>query len=177
MSKPPMTIRIASQADEFAIQKLIHQVYGEFGFGWDPAGYHADIYNLETHFCLPNRFWVTECEGQIVACVGVEVFSPIPGPRKQIVDAGRLLRIGQADCELVRLYAYPEARGKGIGRALSETCVWHARAQGCKLMEIWSDLNLVDAHRLYEKMGAELLGQRICAPPDEAPEHGYALEL
>lgn len=172
-----MNIRIATGADERAIQTLIRQVYDEFGFGWDPDGYHADIYNLESHFALPNRFWVAEEAGRIIGCIGVEVFDPLPGEYKQIFDTGRLLRIGQADSELVRLYTYPEARGRGIGRQLAEVCIEHARHHGCRLMEIWSDFNLVDAHRLYTKLGAELIGERICAPPDEAPEHGFALEL
>jgi hypothetical protein len=44
-------------------------------------------------------------------------------------------------------------------------------------MEIWSDKKLLDGHRLYEKVGAVLVGERLCHDPDQSPEWGLVLDL
>jgi hypothetical protein len=44
-------------------------------------------------------------------------------------------------------------------------------------MEMWSDKRFEDAHRLYQKLGAEVVGERICHDPDQSPEWGLLLPV
>ena len=51
----------------------------------------------------------------------------------------------------------PGARRRGIGRMLIESCVRFARAAGYGRMELWTTSDLVDARRLYDAAGFELI--------------------
>jgi hypothetical protein len=44
-------------------------------------------------------------------------------------------------------------------------------------MELWSDKRFEDAHRLYQKLGARVVGERICHDPDQSPEWGLAIDF
>jgi hypothetical protein len=44
-------------------------------------------------------------------------------------------------------------------------------------MEIWSDKLLADAHRLYQRHGAEVVAERVHDDPDASAEWGLVLEL
>jgi hypothetical protein len=52
-----------------------------------------------------------------------------------------------------------------------------ARHRQCHALEIWSDKLFKEAHQLYEKLGAQCIGDRICPDPDQSPEWGYLLPL
>lgn len=173
-----MTLRLAVASDAPAIQGVIRTVYEEYGFSWDPEGYHADIYDLEGHYLqYGDRFWIAELDGAPVGCVGLEVFPPHPGELGTLIEVDGMLRAAGADSELCRLYVLPQARGRQLGRLLTETVLQAARAAGCRGLELWSDKALTHAHRLYESMGAERIGDRICNDPDEAPEWGMIFRL
>ena len=51
----------------------------------------------------------------------------------------------------------PSARRRGIGRMLVERCVEFARAAGYGRVELWTTSDLVDARRLYDAAGFELI--------------------
>lgn len=170
-------IRPAKPQDQPQIISLVKTVYQEFNFGWDPDGYHADLYSLATHFQAPNAFWVAEENQDIVGCIGLEVFPTLPGIPNQITIVDGQFRIATADCELVRLYVRESQRGKKIGLKLCRTCIEYAQSQNCQTMEIWSDKVLHQAHRLYKSLGAKVIGERLCPPPDEAPEYGMIIPI
>jgi len=174
-----MTVRRATALDAPAIQDLIRTVYGEYGFSWDPEGYHRDLYNFEEHFSDPlGAYWVAEEEGQIVGGGGVEAYEPHSGEPGTLVDRGDgLLVVSGADCELVRMYIRADQRGKGIGKLLAGEIFAWARQKGRKSMEIWSDVELKLAHPFYRSLGAQDVGTRICNDPDQAKEYGFALDL
>jgi ribosomal protein S18 acetylase RimI-like enzyme len=170
-------IRAATQQDQEQIIDLIHTIYQEFGFGWDPSGYHQDLYNLAEHYANPNNFWVYQKQNKIVGCIGIEVFTALPGTKGELTTHQGQTRIAQADCELCRLYLLPSARGQRIGLELAQTCINYAREKRCHTMEIWSDHVLHQAHNLYRKLGATTIGERLCPPPDETPEWGMLIDL
>ena len=199
----PLHIRIATRADEPAIQHVIRTVYEEYGWPWYPGDYHKDVYNIEAaYFARGGAFWVGELDGQVVGTTGLEVFPMTPAPgygqsiegliwtddarktqipgsqrKDPLVWVDHVIRCPQCDCSLERLYLLAEARGQGVGRALLDHTIKHAKAIGCRRMEIWSDKKLLDGHRLYEKLGATRVGERLCHDPDQSPEWGMILDL
>lgn len=174
-----MTIRRATALDAPAIQDLIRTVYGEYGFSWDPEGYHRDLYNFEEHFSDPNgAYWVAEEDGQLLGGGGVEAYPPHAGEEGTLVDRGDgLLGCAGADCELVRMYIRADQRGRGIGKLLASEIIGWVRTRGCKTMEIWSDVSLTIAHPFYRRLGAVEIGQRVCNDIDQAIEYGFMLRL
>ncbi|WP_055599090.1 GNAT family N-acetyltransferase [Streptomyces aureus] len=55
--------------------------------------------------------------------------------------------------EGVRIHA--EERGSGLGTLLIEWAVQESRRQGCRLVQLTSDVTRTDAHRFYERLGFE----------------------
>lgn len=153
------TVRHARREDFPAAAAVVRAVYEEFGFAWEPDGYHADLADIEAAF---DAFWVAELDGRVVGCAGI---------------ASRALELPGSDCSLERLYVLREARGHGTGFALLEAALAGARERGRARMEIWSDKLLEDAHRLYVRFGARVVSERIGSDPDESAEWGLLLDL
>lgn len=174
-----MVIRPLQPGDEEGVIQTIRAVYDEFGFLWDPEGYHADLYNLQTHFQPPHQFWVAvDPTGQVQGTIGLEIFDPIPGPPgTTVLDQEGHQRIAGCDAELVRLYVHPKARRQGLGQKLTQTVVDHARQNHVKRLEIWSDVVFTEAHRLYARFGAVQIGHRKETDPEEFEEYGLMIEL
>jgi putative acetyltransferase len=146
-----VTIRRASSADSDAARSVVRAVFDEYGFTWDEHGYHADLHDVEASYVA---FWVAEADGRVVGTAG-------------LTDRG----------SLERLYVLPEARGTGTGSALLRTVADEARRRGHARLEIWSDKRFLDAHRLYERHGARVVGERVHDDPDSSHEWGLVLDL
>jgi putative acetyltransferase len=144
-------IRRARTADSEAAAAVVRAVYDEYGFTWDPAGYHADLLDVEAAY---DAFFVAESDGRIVGTAG-------------------LSRSGS----LERFYVLPEARGAGAGSALLAAVADEARRRGHVALEIWSDKRFEDAHRLYARHGARVVGERVHDDPDSSHEWGLVLDL
>lgn len=171
-------IRRATNADIEAVVGVIRPVYDEYHFEWDPGRYHADLYDLEAAYDQKgDEFYVAEVEGKVVGTVALERFPTVPGEPFAIVPHEGYLRVGGVDCSLERLYVHPSARRLGVGTACTEFIIALAKADGRTLMELWSDKKFGDAHRLYQRFGARVVGERICDDPDESPEWGLAIPL
>jgi putative acetyltransferase len=172
-----VTVRRATNEDVPDVVRVIRTVYDEYSFPWEAEGYHADLYNLELNYDeVGDEFFVAECDGQVVGTAALEIFDPVPDSAP-VVRLGDYWRVGGADCSLERLYVDPSARRLGAGRALFEKVADRARERGRTKMELWSDKKFVDAHRLYERFGARVVGERLCDDPDQSPEWGLILNL
>jgi ribosomal protein S18 acetylase RimI-like enzyme len=57
------------------------------------------------------------------------------------------------ECYLAELYVVPERRGQGLGRALMETAIAHARERGADHMDLGTSEDDVAARALYESLG------------------------
>ena len=174
-------IRLALQSDSPAATRVVGRVYEEYGFTWDSAGYHADLLDLEAHYLRAGLpFWVAELSEvvpRIVGTAALDVFETVQGEPGTLVVLDGTRRVSGADCSLERLYVDPDARRFGIGAAIFRVTIEEAKRRGRRRMEIWSDKRFVDAHRLYQRLGARILGDRICDDPDHSPEWGMGLAL
>ena len=139
--------------------RVVEGVFREFGFTWEPLGYHYDVLFPEEAYAPPNRFFdVAVVDGDVVGTVG------------GVLD-------GEV-AELKRLYLPKALRGQGVGRALLARFVAWARERGATRAILWSDKRFTDAHRLYEAAGFRVMGDRICpGDPDQSDEFGYSLPL
>jgi putative acetyltransferase len=146
-----VTLRRAVAADSAAARAVVKSVFEEYGFTWEERGYHADLQDVETSYAA---FFVVEADGRIVGTAG-------------LTEAG----------SLERLYVLLEARGSGAGSRLLGAVCDEARRRGHTQLEIWSDKRFVDAHGLYERHGARVVGERVGDDPDASHEWGLLLEL
>ncbi len=170
-------VRPYEDRDQDAVVDAVRTVFEEYGFIWEPEGYNSDLFEVPVQYQHKDAgFWVGEVDGEVVGCGGVLFFPAIPGSLGELTDE-EYPRVCGADCEVVRVYVHPKGRRKGVGTALFEQVINESRARGCKVMEIWSDRLLLDAHRMYERYGAVKVGTRICPPPDKTPEFGMYLVL
>jgi len=130
------------------------EVYAET-LGWDTS-FEALVARIVADFADappdPRRAgWIAELGGRRVGCVLC-----VPGDDPSVA----VLRI---------LLVTPDARGHGVGRALVDACVAHARAAGCAEMTLWTNDVLLSARRIYEAVGFELV--------DSEPHHSFGKDL
>ena len=138
---------------------VVREVYAEYGFSWDPAGYHRDLFTIEEHYLASGGgFWLLVADGRGVGTIGA-------------LDRGGGVVEGE------RLYLRRARRGRGEGERLLRHLLAWSRERGFRRFVGWSDKRFREAHALYAKLGLERVGERICDDPDRSPEWGYALDL
>lgn len=140
------------------VVSVVKSVFDEYGFTWEAEGYCADLYDVETAYLAGGgQFWCAVDS---------------PDERTKVIGcAGLTFHDGYA--ELHRMYLLASWRGRGIGRALLNTAIEHARERGFPSMRAWSDVKLPQAHALYQKAGFVREGERICDDPDKSREFGF----
>ena len=167
------TIRRATNNDINGIVDVIKSVYDEYGFGWHPESYHADLYDIESSYdAAGDIFYVAEVDGRIAGTAALELF-----PMIENAFDGHLVRTVGCDCSVERLYVHPDFRRRGIARQLMDRVIADAKELGRSSMEVWSDKQFVEAHAFYKQIGARLVGDRLCDDPEQSPEYGLVLDL
>jgi ribosomal protein S18 acetylase RimI-like enzyme len=129
-------VRLASAADALAFGRLLHAFNVEFG---------------ET---TPDAETIAERAARLIARGEVTVLFAGEGP-----DGFAELRFrpslytGALDAYLEELYVVPQRRGHGLGRALLEAAMDHARQRGAARIDLNTSMDDVAARALYESAG------------------------
>jgi ribosomal protein S18 acetylase RimI-like enzyme len=75
------------------------------------------------------------------------------------------------------LAVHPDARGRGIGRLLTEECIRRARAAGCPSIGLHTTELMAVARAMYERLGFARAPERDFSPIPEIRVMGYRLNL
>jgi len=138
-----VVLRKIEQKDNNAVKEIIEKVMTEFG----AVGNGFSIMDPEVKSMFENysntdsAYYVVEENGKVIGGAGI---APLKGGEKEI-------------CELKKMYVLPEARGKGIGKALMEVCLEAAKSLGYKFCYLETLSHMESANILYQKYGFKLL--------------------
>ncbi len=152
--RPPAQIRPIGHPGDLGWVVMAHgEVYAE-EYGWDRT-FEALVARIvadfgERHDPTREQAWVAELDGRRVGCVFCVEY-----------DA--------ATAQLRILLVHPEARGRGLGRRLVDTCVEFARSAGYGRMRLWTNHPLRSARRIYLEQGFVLT--------EEEPHHSFGVDL
>ena len=123
-------------------------------YGWDErfeglvAGVVASF--VENYDAQRERCWIAERDGEPVGSVFAVA-------KSKTIAKLRLLLVE------------PSARGLGIGGRLVDECVEFTRAAGYRNLELWTQSVLLDARRIYQRVGFTLV--------KEEPHSSFGAEL
>jgi putative acetyltransferase len=142
-----MILRPITQSDNLIIAQIIRGVLAEFGANQPGTWYYDPMVFKTFEYFQPegNAYFICEIEGKIVGGGGIAHTEGLP---ENIV-------------ELARVYILPEARGKGIGKAIIEYCEATAKAMGYQKIYLETMPELKIAVPLYEKLGYQYLERPI----------------
>lgn len=142
-----ISIRTIRKEDDPSIGSIIRGCFKDYGASEcgtvcaDPVIDHlSDVYGSKR-----SRYFVLETKGQVVGGAGIH----------SLKEAEATI------CELQKMYIRKDFRGKGLGRALLDTCLEFARSSGYETCYLESLPELKDALRLYERSGFSYIDSRM----------------
>ena len=131
--------------------------------GWHRQRHHQDLELIDSYFDagafetelagLPGKY--APPRGQLLLATVTD----------QAAGCVALREIDGTDCEMKRMFVYPEHQGQGVGRALAEAVIRDARALGYQRMLLDTSIRQAEAQALYRR-----LGFRDIPPYYELPE-------
>lgn len=149
--------------DDAALAGVIREVMPEFGAD-RPGTALSDPEVGAMSAAYPGgraQYFVVDEEGAVLGGAG---FAPLAGSEPDV-------------CELRKMYLLPQARGRGLGRALLERCLESAAAAGYRRCYLETLEGMRRARGLYESAGFTALSSPLGCTGHYACDTWYAREL
>ncbi|MQY03405.1 GNAT family N-acetyltransferase [Actinomadura macrotermitis] len=165
MPETSVVVREARAADYAKVGELTVEVYVHSGLIDAASGYVATLRDAADR-AAKAELLVAELAGDLVGAVA---YCPPGSPYAELAGPG--------EGEFRMLAVLGRARGQGVGRALVQACADRARAAGLRGLRLSTQRNMVDAHRMYERMGFVRTPDRDWAPLPGVDLVTYALDF
>ena len=156
-------LRPIAAADDAAVAAIIRAVMPEFGADGPGFAIHdPEVSAMSAAYARPGAaYFVWEEGGRVIGGGGI---APLDG--------------GPADtCELRKMYFLPEARGRGLGRALIARCLDFAATAGYGNCYLETLTGMDAAARLYERVGFRRISAARGCTGHHACDRYYVLDL
>lgn len=175
MSDPGIVVVRDAQVEELDdVARLLADSYREYRPGPDtPERLRAEFAEYENNIVdVRSRLAdavliVAEIEGNLMGSV---TYYP-----SRSSGTGEHWPAGWAGIRL--LGVSPRARGRGLGRLLTEECIARARAEGASVVGLHTTRLMVTARRLYERMGFQRVPEYDFVVADDFVVMAYRLDL
>lgn len=143
MTDAPFTLRPLRVGDIGWIAHRQGLLYAQ-EYGWNME-FEALVAEIAAQFVKQfdpawENAWIAEHQGQAVGSVFV-------------------VKVSDSTAKLRLLYVEPQARGLGIGSALTQACITFARSKGYTTLTLWTNDILVSARRIYQAAGFKLVAE------------------
>lgn len=142
-----MEIREIQEKDNQQVKQVIRKVLVEMGVPKVGTAYEdKSLEDMYSEYDKPGMaYFVAEDNGKIIGGAGI---APLEG-----ADPGI--------CELQKMYFLPEARGRGIGAEMMESCLEYARSEGFRQCYLETLPYMENARKLYGRSGFRSLDKPI----------------
>ena len=127
----PRAALIAAADDVELVRALFREYADSLGVDLSFQGFEDELAALPGGY---DALLVARIDGDAAGCVGVRPLGP-------------------GVCEMKRLYVRRSARGTGLGRALAEAAIAHARGLGYERMRLDTLPSMGAAQELYRSLG------------------------
>jgi putative acetyltransferase len=156
---PDVVIRPALSSDVPVITDHVRRVLGEFGISFGiGATSDSELFELpDSYLRREGLFWIAERAGS-----------------RTLLGTAGIVRVRPDAFELRKMYLVPESRGHGIGAALLDLAVAHARQRGAAKLVLDTVDQMREAIAFYERRGFVRDDSEISAP---RCTRGYMLPL
>ncbi|WP_082471605.1 GNAT family N-acetyltransferase [Arthrobacter sp. Leaf234] len=157
VSDPRLTIRPVRTEDYDAVRRITRDAYLEAGYFADDAHPYMAVLSDIEHRAQHAEVWVAERHGTVVGSVALT----FAGQRYTDIAV-------EGELEFRMLAVDPSVQRGGVGRAMVERIVEHARTlTGIEAVSLTSGSEMVRAHRLYTSMGFVRVPERDWEVPNE----------
>ena len=139
MTKDRVIIREITPKDNAAVAAVIRDVLIEMGVPKVGTAYEDEALDqmYETYNNETSAYFVVEEQSKIIGGAGIAALENYTG----------------SVCELQKMYFSPEARGRGLGSKMMQTCLDFARKVGYEQCYLETMPYMNDARTLYNKSG------------------------
>jgi GNAT superfamily N-acetyltransferase len=142
-----VTIRKWRDGDRSEVARLFRAYISEIAADLSYQSFEEEVASLPSYYVPPHGgLWVADAGDRLLGCGALR---PLEEP---------------CTCELKRLYIAPELRGRGMATRFIEIISEFAYMAGHAEMRLESLPTMVDAQRLYLKLGFEFTSAYMHSP-------------